>query len=120
MGKKFDLGRITLFSAAFGNNYYLDGRIFTPASPKELFENKSIMFPSMCCNAILRKNGGIPFFWQGRIGEYHLSPERLGDISTLILVGRRLSVVLAPNLEGIRRYSLIHSCQTHGICVVVD
>ena len=29
-GGKFVLGRIILLLAAFGNNHYLDGRIFTP------------------------------------------------------------------------------------------
>ena len=35
-------------------------------------------------------NGGIPCIWRGHIGEYHLSPERLGANTILIPGGRRL------------------------------
>ena len=54
-------------------------------------------------------NGGIPWVWRGRIGEYRLSPERLGAIPSQSpeAVGRRRRVVLPPiskDEDGIPQY----------------
>ena len=64
----------------------------------------------------------MPCIWLGHIGEYRLSPERLGANTILIPGGHRLTqgrVVLAPNLEGRRWYSPICLSQMHGIYIVI-
>ena len=85
-------------------------------------------------------NGVILWVWRGRIGEYRLSPERLGAIPSWTLedanweygptaVGQ-MSVLypnlqptgeggIAPNLEGRRQYSPICPSQTHSVNIVI-